>query len=59
MGVGVDGTMTGAGTAVVGNEVESCGGRGDGVQKTSVAVAMTGAAVLVPTFALRLPNDTR
>ncbi len=60
--VGVHGTMTGAGTAVVGDEadeVETRGGGGDGVQKTSAAAAMMGAAVLSPTLALLLLNDMR
>jgi hypothetical protein len=56
--VGVHGTMTGAGTAVVGNEVETCGGGGDEDQKTSAAAAMMGTAILVPKFALLLPNNT-
>src|SRR6267154_1161832 len=57
--VGVHGTMTGAGTAVVGDELETCGGGGDDDRKTSAAAAMMGAAVLIPTLALLLPNDTR
>jgi len=51
--------MTGAGTAVVGDELETCGGGGDDDRKTSAAAAMMGAAVLIPTLALLLPNDTR
>ena len=51
---GMPGTTTGTGTAVVGDEVETCRGGGDDVQKTSVAVA-----IRVPTLALLLPNDTR
>jgi hypothetical protein len=56
--VGVHGTMTSAGTAMVGNEVETCRGGGDEDRKMSAAAAMMGAAVLVPKFALLLPNDT-
>ena len=49
--MGVHGTMIGAlaGTVVV----------GDDVRKTLAATAMIRAAVLVPTLALFLPNDTR
>jgi hypothetical protein len=57
--LGVHGTMNGAGTAVVGDEVETCGGGGDDVRKTSAAAAMMGAAVLVPTLTLLMPIDTR
>jgi hypothetical protein len=37
--------MNGAGTAVVGDEVETCRGGVDDVRKTSTAAAMMGAAV--------------
>jgi hypothetical protein len=44
---GVDGTMTGAGAAVVDDKIKTWGGRRDDDQKTLVAAAMMGVSVKV------------
>jgi len=54
--VGVHGTRTAAGTAVLGEEVDTIGGGGgDDVRRISAAAAVMGAAALT----LLLPSDTR
>lgn len=59
LGIGVHDTETGIETPATGDEEETtCGGWNE-VQKMSVAAAMMGAVVLVPTHTLLLPSDTR